>query len=971
MPSFRHHILSALASGVLLGALDHMDPAAALRLRHLADRAGLERIEAQCRFADGLMPNGKILAEQARERAAVVLAGGDVAAAVAAAEAVLAPLAASAKAFTVHAVGHAHIDMNWMWGWHETVAVTCDTVRTVLKLMDEFPAFRFGQSQASVYRILEQHAPDLLDGVRARIASGQWEVLAAHWVEGDRNVPSGEGIVRQLVETRAYVEQLLGLTPADVRVDWSPDTFGHALSMPAIAVGGGTPYLYCCRTGTTDRPAVFWWRGPDGSRVLVNREIAWYQESWYSGMPMGSAIAKHALDFHRRTELKDWMMVYGVGDHGGGPTRRDLRLIGEMAQWPVFPRIVPGRVGEFFRLLERDGARWPELACELNVEFTGCYTSQSVIKRGNRRGEALCLSAETADALAGRLAGRGPGDLRESWRKVLFGHFHDILPGSGVTLTREYQSALYQEVQAEAGQIRQQSLAAIAAQVDTTFGGSLVSASPTQPAAWTGQGMGSGSGRLEGGDLSMGSQVSDGPRPVVVMNPSAWERREVVTVTVWDGDGGDDRHPGKRTWTAVLPDGSRLAPQQVGQGRSWSHDFVKLAVPLTIPALGWATVALVEGEPAAAPITSAAACIDRQQDGGHGQVQHRADGSWSLVNEHLKVRIDRVTGGLASIIDRATGAELIAGPCGVLEIVQERPVGMSAWLCGDADAPLPLRIEKVEVIEEGPLHVAARVQLSRNATQLTAIWRLAAGSRQIELAIEAKWREIGTKEGGVPRLQLRLPTGLVEASGRYETPHGTVRRPAEGRVMPAVRWAAVDGKRPQGPGSLVTLTQGQHACDLRPDGTLIVHLLRASCDPDPLPEVADHVLRLALAPCSELPSDADCLRWAMAHDQPVAAIPATVHPGRLPSRATLLTADDAAVVVVAVRRTSDGLMVRLLNTAAERTTFVVVDPLLGQVVKARSADLLQRPQGDLEVTSQRISIGLGGFAVATVLIDLA
>jgi hypothetical protein len=189
--------------------------------------------------------------------------------------------------------------------------------------------------------------------------------------------------------------------------------------------------------------------------------------------------------------------------------------------------------------------------------------------------------------------------------------------------------------------------------------------------------------------------------------------------------------------------------------------------------------------------------------------------------------------------------------------------------------------------------------------------------------------------------------------------------------MPAVRWTAVDGKRPQGAGSLVALTHGQHACALHPDGTLIIHLLRASCDPDPLPEVADHLLRLALAPCSELPSDADCLRWAMAHDQPLAVIPATVHPGRLPVSAALLSADDAAVVVVAVRRTSGGLMVRLLNTAAERTTALVVDPLLGRIVAARSTDLLERPLGVLAVTGQRVSIGLGGFALATVLIDMA
>ena len=166
-----------------------------------------------------------------------------------------------AKTYTVHNVGHAHIDMNWMWPWPETVAVTNDTFTTVLRLMDEFPDFRFTQSQASVYEIARRYNPALFERIKARVAEGRWEVAASQWVEGDKNLASGEAIARHLLYTRRFMEEQLGLKPEDVPIDFEPDTFGHAHTIPTLVSRGGvTPLLH-----VPGRP------GREAARLLVAR----------------------------------------------------------------------------------------------------------------------------------------------------------------------------------------------------------------------------------------------------------------------------------------------------------------------------------------------------------------------------------------------------------------------------------------------------------------------------------------------------------------------------------------------------------------------------------------------------------------------------------------------------------------------------------------------------------------------------
>ena len=147
--------------------------------------------------------------------------------------------------YKLYLTGHAHIDMNWMWSFQETVAATLATFRSICNIMDEYPEFVYSQSQGSVYKIVEQYDPDLMKRMRKYIDEGRWEVVATSWVEPDKNMPSGESMLRHIEYTRSYLRDVWGVKNFDV--DFVPDTFGHAETIPEIDLFGGVKYMYHCR----------------------------------------------------------------------------------------------------------------------------------------------------------------------------------------------------------------------------------------------------------------------------------------------------------------------------------------------------------------------------------------------------------------------------------------------------------------------------------------------------------------------------------------------------------------------------------------------------------------------------------------------------------------------------------------------------------------------------------------------------
>ncbi|MHB0935521.1 MAG: alpha-mannosidase [Armatimonadota bacterium] len=905
----------------------------------------VERIEAELAFAEGLCglqpdkaPGWQPLIERARERVAAAL--GDrkldgIAAAVEDAEAILAPIGQAAKAYTVHIAGHAHIDMNWMWSWPETVAVTIDTFATMLKLMDEYPQFHFSQSQASVYRIIEQHRPDMLEQIAARIKDGHWEVTASHWVEGDKNLAGGESLCRHLLYTRQYLQGLFGLKPEDVPVDWSPDTFGHAATVPTYLVRGGVKYLYLHRPGvqTPSKPDAFWWEGPDGARVLVRNDMKY----GYNGV-ITPAIAQNLLGFVQFTGGKDYLYVCGVGDHGGGPTRRDLLRGLDMQSWPIFPTVAFSTTRAFYERLEKENL--PVITGELNCEFTGCYTTQTLIKKANRFGESRLADAEAASALAWATGGvpYPAGDFCQGWRDTLFSHFHDILPGSGVHDTRTYTHGLYQQTMATTSAAETKALRAIAALVDTSAAGQPSLGDGPVSQVHSALGAGTGFRSFDGGFWNSEQSAGHGPRPFVVFNPTAHRRSEVIEVTIWDNAPGWQVTLKNRAFSVRCPDGTVIPAQVVVGGAYWGHDFAILSFPVEVEGLGYALYTILED--CATTADSGAWQTGTRHHCGYAPAERANEG---LENELIRVELDTINGGIQRLIDKRSGTVIVEN-APALEYAVERPHGMTAWSIDNTGPTEYPQMTALRRTLDGPFKAAIEVDLTVHESNFTLTYEVHAGDPRLYVGIKGVWFQRGTPQTGVPALSFALPLNLKNATGRYEIPFGAIDRAwNEGEEVPALRWAQVTGTADGKSAGCLLANDSKYGHSL--DGsTLRLTLIRSSYDPDILPEIGQHEMRLAIMPfAGELPV-AQAIHAGQDINHALRPVGTDVHAGTLPAEAQLVqVTGDACLSAVKKAEEGNAIIVRLFNpTEKPAVAGLTVNPALGTVKCATTVDLLER-----------------------------
>ncbi|HIC95605.1 TPA: alpha-mannosidase, partial [Candidatus Bipolaricaulota bacterium] len=361
-------------------------------------------------------------------------------------------------------VGHAHIDAAWLWTREETIRVCHDTFSSVLKLMRSYPEFRFVQSSAQYYEWMEERYPELFMRIKERIKEGRWEVVGGMWVEPDCNLPSGESLVRQLLYGKRYLKEKLGV---DVQVAWLPDTFGFPWTLPQLLVKAGIRYFLTAKLNyKASLPFpynVFWWVAPDGSRVLACQTVGGYAEHEEALAP--EALARKLLQLRRRHGIDELLVVYGKGDHGGGPTEemleraRRLNLSSRERRSP--PRIVFSTAEGYFKRLEEMASsspkeiQLPQVEDELYLKtHRGTYTTQAKVKRNNRRAEHLLEAAEKFSTIAWALGMSGCGygygypreGLHRAWKKLLFNQFHDILAGSAIPQVYEDAERDFQEI---------------------------------------------------------------------------------------------------------------------------------------------------------------------------------------------------------------------------------------------------------------------------------------------------------------------------------------------------------------------------------------------------------------------------------------------------------------------------------------------------------------------------------------------
>ncbi|SDX67632.1 alpha-mannosidase [Paenibacillus sp. CF384] len=865
------------------------------------------------------------------------------------AEGMLQSLAADAKSYDVIAVSHAHIDMNWMWGWDETVSVTIDTFRTMLNLMEEYPEFTFSQSQASIYRIVEQYAPSMLEEIKRRVKEGRWEITASHWVEADKNMPSGESLARHILYTKRYLSKLFDIEPDSLNMDFEPDTFGHSLQVPEILASGGVSYYYHCRGAEGD--PLTRWEGPSGKSVIVYRELTWYNDF------VRPVFTSYVPDICRRTGLNSYLYVYGVGDHGGGPTRRDLNRLRAMQEWPICPTIRFGGYADYFKEAERIKDQLPVVKGELNVVFTGCYTSQTRIKNANRVSEATLNEAELFSSVAAAAHGAGyPGAAyEEAWRGVMFNQFHDILPGSGVIETREHALGLFQNTMAIAGTNRKLALERIAADIDT----SEIEIGHTATNTAQGAGVGFGTRDFKITQVERGSGST---RIVHLFNSSLQTREETVEILLWDW-----KSPIKSIVVKTAA-GETMPSQVLDSGRNayWSHDYLRLLARVKVPACGYGTLIVAEGDGYSSQIIIGDPRVDRDED-------------YSLENDHVRVVFDPRDASVISLIDKSSGEELIdpARPAGLFRLIQEDPSkGMAAWWVG--------RFMQIDSLHErvilkktvsGDLRQTISYEMKfKTSSSLRIAVSLDAGSRSLDYHVECDWQEAGSREVGIPQLQFYFPIGYASEAYKYDVPFGTIVREARDMELPGNSFVqALRADDPHKP-TLFIVTNNKYGFR-GTDNAMSVSLIRGSYEPDPYPELGNHHrIKLSVCLAEASASSRDVIEHAYRINHPLNVLSGLKRSGSKPANAGYIEQLDDAVAVSAIKvpegNSGASWIIRMYETDGKSATASF--KLFKGAVRAYAVDVNENLiPGDSSVTlaGDTLNVDVSPYSLAAVRID--
>ena len=703
----------------------------------------------------------------------------------------------------IHCVGHAHLDLAWLWPVADTWRAAERTFESVLALQQDFPELTYSHSSPALFDWLEVNRPELFRQIQQQVADGQWSIDAGLWVEPELNIVSGEAIARQILYGQRYCQEKFGTRSL---IAWLPDTFGFCSQLPQLLKLGGIEVFATQKlrwNDTTQFPHdLFCWRAPDGSEV-----VGWTLP------PIGTdfdpvQIAKYAAAWEAKTDKPHACWLPGVGDHGGGPTRDMLVKARRWQDSPFFPQVTfstpkqflktttnykhsagaPTHQGENYQtfldsqIIEGLPVWDDELYLELH---RGCYTVHSDQKQYNRRGEDLLYQAELWSTVA-HLVAQQPypkEKLETAWKSLLFNQFHDILPGSSIPAVFEDANQQWEKVHAIGQETFTSALEALAACLGSPQHG----------------------------------------QPLIVFNAHSWPWTDIVNVAVPPGD-----------WQIIDCDTNQPVDHVINRV---TNPFIKEInasslnfVADNVPAIGYRLYALVADTPA----------DEKQTD------SHIAD--FVLENDCLRVVVSAETGEISSCVHRKTAQEIFSTAANQLQCFEDSGQYWDAWNIAPDYAETPCApAQLVEIQWISHTSVIQRLRVTRQLNQSTIVqdYSLEAHSPLLKVETWVDWQETQVV------LKVNFPLTVSADYATYEVPFGAIKRSTKPATdhdkakweVPALRWADLSNDA----FGLSILTDCKHGFDAQPK-QLRLTLLKAPLWPDPGCDRGHHHFTYAIYP---------------------------------------------------------------------------------------------------------------------------
>jgi len=754
---------------------------------------------------------------------------------------------AQPKDYTAHVVGYAHMDMAWLWRWEESIYdIMYNTFRNQLELMDQFPDYTYAQDQAVVLEMMERYFPDIFKGIVQKAKTGNFIPVTSGWVQMDENVVDGESLVRQFLYGQKFSKEKFGHY---VRAAWQPDVFGHPYSMPQIASKAGIELYLFNRPHDPSRPPIIWWQGLDGSRVLGYTTPGEYTQ------PMDhehtTVLGMKNAD---RAGVKNIMVLYGMGDHGGGPNPEDIAGIAKLNASPNDVRVRTTNVANYIDLLLTEKKDFPVVNGEMQHVFPGCYTTQVDMKRRNRQSEQLLMNAEKMSELAVFFDYRDyyPNrDITEAWKIALLHQAHDFAAGSGIGPIYADAARQYQEVFERAHRALNFSLQNLGLQVDTR-----------------GEGV-----------------------PVVVYNPQSWDRSDLVITEV-----SAFSLPSRM----VAVHGEEAVPVQVLKPATkvGARETATVAfVAQKVPQMGLKLYRLVP-ETGRAKVTASS-------------LQVGAKPRWYLENEFFRVELNPETGYIARLYDKGNKREAFHGEGNflvALEDTAEQAKATSpeyagpAWDIGLTGKKWDIgKAARIEIVEQGPARATLRVIHRFRDSEFSQDISLIACVPRVDVELSMDWYERATF------LKAGFPVSVSSSKVAAEIPYGAIEREQAGDEMVMGKWVDISDSSY----GVAILNNGRNGFDAK-DNVIRLSAIRGPWGPDPRADEGLHSFGYSIYPHRGGWKEGKVEFQALAFNSPLFALqePAHASPqeqwagkkGGLPEAYSFIKTDSDHVVLYAMKQ---------------------------------------------------------------------
>ncbi len=668
-------------------------------------------------------------------------------------------------------VGNAHLDPVWQWRWQEGSAEAKATIRSALDRMKEFPEFRFVCSSASVYQWIEEFAPEMFEEIKERVKEGRFIVVGGWHVQPDCNMPSGEAFARQSLYAQRYFRDTFGVT---AKVGYDVDSFGHNYMIPQILKKSGMDRYIMMRPDPKEKPMdhdIFEWVSPDGSSVTTCRILDPYCFNFEEVEKLEERFI--FLEENEKTASDALPLFYGVGNHGGGPTIKNLETLRAFKEKHPDAELVYSDVHDFFEHVRNSGVEIPELHDDLQHHAAGCYSTVSKVKEGIRRAETGLIASEAYGVLASELCGKTfkNKEYAEAWKNVCFCHFHDSMDGCSIM-------EVYDDTDYMLGQAKN------TAAVEEN--------NALQTISW-----------------AIGTPDKEKGLPVVVFNPHGFDVEQLILVN-------------KEKLHVYDCEGNEVVSQRVHSTTLECYCRDDILFKAKVPALGY-SVYYIDGEvpqysnperktfvvnPGETTVTATAFT---------GNLTANEHGGPILENEIYRIRFEPYSGYITSWIDKRTEKEIITKRAAVPTVIDE--YYHDAWSHAKnffIDEMARFSDARVTVFENGPVRATIKVESRYNDSKLTQYFSLAAGSDKLEVRAIADWHE------KYKMLKMAWPMAVENPKAYYEIPFGVIERPADGEEEPGINWTAVKGDN----GGYALINNNTYSSSVK-DGTIYQTVLRS------------------------------------------------------------------------------------------------------------------------------------------------